>query len=432
MRRELALIVAAVALLAAGCSGGSPASDGIIRIENGRFIKNGEPYYFAGTNFWYGPILASEGQGGDIARLEKELDCLCSIGVRNLRVLVGADGERGAVAKVEPTLQVEPRVYNDTLLVGLDRFLVELGRRDMEAVLYLNNSWEWTGGYYKYLEWAGYGKSPIPATDGWQPFSDYLSQYHKSDKARAMFDGYVEDIVTRVNSITGLPYSEDPAIFCWQIGNEPRPFGADNFESFAQWIDHVAKLIKGFDPNHLLSIGTEGLWGCEGDFDLWKRISAYPEVDYLNIHIWPYNWNWVYRESLEEDLPAAIDSSNAYIDMHLAYAREIRKPLVAEEFGFPRDSFRFERETPVTLRDRYYSSVLERLEASAEVGDELAGVNFWGWGGFAEPSSDHAFWAVGDDYTGDPAQEEQGLNSVFVSDSSTVALISGTNGRLSE
>jgi mannan endo-1,4-beta-mannosidase len=32
-------------------------------------------------------------------------------------------------------------------------------------------------------------------------------------------------------------------------------------------------------------------------------------------------------------------------------------------------------------------------------------------------------WQVGDDYTGDPAQEEQGLNSVFAGDVSTLNIV---------
>ena len=51
----------------------------------------------------------------------------------------------------------------------------------------------------------------------------------------------------------------------------------------------------------------------------------------------------------------------------------------------------------------------------------VAGCNFWGWGGLAEP--EHEMWQRGDDYTGDPAQEAQGLNSVFACDSSTIATI---------
>lgn len=51
----------------------------------------------------------------------------------------------------------------------------------------------------------------------------------------------------------------------------------------------------------------------------------------------------------------------------------------------------------------------------------VAGVNFWGWGGYAEPA--HRAWEPGDDYTGDPAQEDQGLNSVFATDKSTLEII---------
>lgn len=52
-------------------------------------------------------------------RLCRELDSLKSIGIDNLRILVGSDGERGVAAKVEPTLQVAPGVYNDTILQDL-------------------------------------------------------------------------------------------------------------------------------------------------------------------------------------------------------------------------------------------------------------------------------------------------------------------------
>lgn len=104
-------------------------------------------------------ILGSEGQGGNRQRLCKELDALKAAGIDNLRVLVGSDGHRGVKTKVEPTLQVEPGVYNDTILAGLDYLLMEMGKRHMVAVLYLNNSWEWSGGYGQYLEWAGAGKA---------------------------------------------------------------------------------------------------------------------------------------------------------------------------------------------------------------------------------------------------------------------------------
>jgi len=122
--------------------------EGYARVEGVQFIVNGEPYYFMGANMWYAAILASDGEGGDTLRLFKELDFLKELGVNNIRVLVGAEGERGVHSKIEPILQPAPGVYNDTLLRGLDRLMVELEKRDMMAVLYLGNSWEWVWGVF--------------------------------------------------------------------------------------------------------------------------------------------------------------------------------------------------------------------------------------------------------------------------------------------
>ena len=63
-----------------------------------------------------------------------------------------------AVSAQNPIIQTKytadpaPMVYNDTIFAGLDYLLAEMGKRDMLAVLYLNNSWEWSGGYGQYLQ----------------------------------------------------------------------------------------------------------------------------------------------------------------------------------------------------------------------------------------------------------------------------------------
>ena len=208
-------------------------SDGFVTVENGRFLLNGEPYKFVGTNFWYGTILASEGQGGDRARLGRELDMLDSLGLRNLRILVGAEGRRGLPSHIEPVLQTAPGVYNDTLLAGLDYLLCELEKRRMKAVLYLGNAWEWSGGYGEYLQWAGAGEAPVPSVDGWPAYMEYVSQFVTNDSAKAMYADHVRHIVGRSNSLTGKKYSESPAIMSWQIANEPRAVSDEGKEPFA-------------------------------------------------------------------------------------------------------------------------------------------------------------------------------------------------------
>ncbi|HBI59273.1 MAG: cellulase family glycosylhydrolase [Duncaniella sp.] len=416
---KLLPLAAAAVLIAASCSNGKNSTtttekdDNFITVKNGEFYDGDSVYRYIGTNFWYGPLLASDGSFGNRERLAAELDSLQAIGIDNLRVLAGGDGPDGLASHIEPNLQTAPGVYNDTILRGLDYFIAELEKRGMKAVIYLNNAWEWSGGYSAYLEWAGHGKAVIPSVDGWPAYMDYVKQFVQSDSAKTLAANHVRNIVTRTNSVTGRPYSESPAIMSWQIANEPRAFGEDNKEAFAEWIGETARLIKSLDTNHLVSVGSEGSHGCEEDIELWTRIHSFPEVDYGTIHIWPYNWSWISESTVTDSVAAACRNTDAYIDAHHARLSQIGKPIVLEEFGYPRDGMA----TPVTGRDNYYSHVFSQVRNTGKI----AGVNFWGWGGLAVPA--HDTWQHGDDYTGDPAQEPQGLNSVFACDTTTIAII---------
>ena len=411
----------AIALAAISCS----KTPEFVTVKDGQFIRNGKPYTYVGTNFWYGPILASDGRGGDLERLQRELDTLKALGITNLRTLVGGDGADGVFSRVEPTLQTAPGVYNDTLLIGLDRYLVELGKRDMQAVLYINNSWEWSGGYGQYLEWATGEKTLIPLIDGYWPFMQQMRKFQTSKEAQELYFNHLRNIVGRTNSITGKPYKEDPAIFAWQIGNEPRCFSSEKEiqDGFIGWMTEAAAIVKELDPNHLLSTGNEGLMGSEEDIELLRRVNTIPGVDYMTIHIWPYNWSWAKAESLEEDIPVAIEKTAEYLRVHAELAKELGLPVVCEEFGFPRDGFKAEKSATTRARDKYYEYLF------GQVGKTLQGANFWGWSGFAEPL--HEQWVSGDPYTGDPAQEAQGLNGVYVTDS-TVGIIKNAINNLNQ
>ena len=421
MWKQIILSVLILPAFLIGCtSTPKEVSSPFIQVKNGQFIRNGQPYYYIGANFWYGAILASEGTGGNRERLHGELDSLKAIGVDNLRILVGSDGKRGVPTKVEPTLQEAPGIYNDTILAGLDYLLAEMEKRDMLAVLYLNNSWEWSGGYSQYLAWAKGDKAPVPAVDGWPAFMDYVKEFVVSDSAQALFANHVKYILTRTNRYTHRKYTDDPTIMSWQIGNEPRAFASDS----------IHKAAFSLDPNHLISTGSEGKHGCEEDLALFERVHADANIDYMNIHIWPYNWGWAPKDSIEANVEKACTNTQAYIDEHLNIAKKYQEPLVLEEFGYPRDSFQFGKHISTHARDGYYTCIFDLIVEHARTNNLLAGCNFWGWGGLAVPSLEHIFWQPGDDYTGDPAQEEQGLNSVFTSDSSTISLIHTANKAL--
>ncbi len=432
-RLFLLFVVAMVALV--GCSefGKSPVDD-IITVKDGQFIRNGEPYYFVGTNFWYGAILGSEGEGGNRERLVRELDFMKSHGIDNLRVLVGGEGENGLLGKIEPNLQPEPGIYNDDVLAGLDFLMMELGKRGMTAVLYFNNAWEWSGGYTQYVAWANNTPVLVPRVDGWFSYNAFAGEFVRNERAKELFFNHLRYIITRTNRYTGIKYIEDPAIFSWQICNEPRAFSSkeqDNKEAFAEWIAASAKLIRSLDPNHMISTGSEGFYGCEWDMALCERIHALDEISYINCHVWPYNWKWMRGDNMVADLDRSCANTKEYIDMHIGLGHSINKPVVVEEFGMPRDNMDFHKGSPVVCRDKYYTFVFDLILKDKEQNGPFAGCNFWSWGGFAKTNvEDHEYWAKGDDYTGDPAQEQQGLNSIFVEDSSTLNIIREANRRL--
>ena len=423
-------MAAAAAVAMSGCS--TESEKGFFRVEEGHFVDTaGSPCYFIGANMWYGAFLATEGPSCDRERLCRELDRLKELGIDNLRIAVGADGSEDDEVKVKPILQTAPGVYNDDALDGLDFLMAELGKRDMYAVLYLTNSWTWSGGYAQYLEWSGHGECTVQGNVSWKEYTDYVGKFHKSeldDPCKRMLEDHIRFIVTRTNRYTGRPYSEDRAIFSWQLCNEPRAFSAAAKENFYRWVAGTARLIKELDANHMVSTGSEGEIGCEVDMELCERIHAIPEIDYINLHIWPYNWRWVDRDTFESDVATACRMSLEYIDRHMELGRKLGKPVVIEEFGYPRDGFLFDVGSPVSARDVYYRHIAGAVVESSERGDVLGGCNFWGWGGSARPQ--HLFWENGDDYCCDPAQEEQGLYSVFDCDTTTVEILEDAIDRL--
>ena len=72
----------------------SPKARAFVRIETGGrgFVRGTEPYRFFGINLWYGAHLGCLCEGGDRARLVRELDALHGLGVRNVRVMASSQG----------------------------------------------------------------------------------------------------------------------------------------------------------------------------------------------------------------------------------------------------------------------------------------------------------------------------------------------------
>ena len=423
------VLAATAALLVAGPAVG-PVRAGFVTREGMALILDGKPYRFVGSNAWYLAWLGADADFGNRARLGRELDALASDGVTNLRI--GASAELSPLRNsVRPAFRDQSATYNETLLVGLDHALAEIGKRGMKAVLYLTNFWEWSGGMMTYLSWVngGHYLNMNDPAHPWPEFPNFIADFYRSSEAVGLYHDYVRAVVGRTNSVTGVRYRDDPTIMAWQLANEPRPAGGEaeaiaNLPSFYGWIQGTARLIKSIDPNHLVSTGGEGLKGSVEKADIVMATQAFAEVDYTTAHIWPGNWGWLDRTDMAGTHASARAKARDYVAQHIGFARQLNKPLVIEEFGYPRNGDRYEPAVPTTMRDSFYADIHTAVLADARVGGPLVGSNFWAWNGEGRTRNpDFRFQSGDKDWLGDPPHEPQGWYGVFDTDASTRRLV---------
>ena len=431
MNHRARLVCALLVVLFQACSVFRPDGerDDFIKVRGTQFIHNDRPYYYVGANVWYGCYLGSPGETGDRERLRRELDSMCAKGLFNLRIL-GASEESNIRQSVKPAIQQRPGKLDETLLQGLDYLLDQMHTRRMHAVMFLGNYWEWSGGMAQYNVWADGGSVPDPedTTKGLMTFMEFSAKFYTNSKANDLYRNYVRTIVTRKNIYSGRNYSEDPTIMAWQLANEPRPWsrGPDaekNLGDFYRWVDGTAGYIHSLDTNHLVSSGSEGTVAFGWSKENFLQTHVSPHIDYLTFHVWPKNWGWFDPRRFDETFPATEEKTMEYIAVHLSAARQLRKPIVMEEFGLGRDNAACSPGSPTTARDRYYTMVLTALYDSARTGSPLAGSNFWAWGGEGQAKHPDFVWRMGDPFLGDPPQEPQGYNAIFNADRSTVGII---------
>lgn len=400
---------------------------GFVETAGVRFALCGEPYYFSGANYWYGLSLASAGPGGDRERLDRELELLASVGVTNLRVMAGSEGPDTEPWRMVPSLQVAPGVYDPVVLDGLDYLLFALAERNLRAVMCLTNFWHWSGGTAQYVRWNGGGPIPYPPPEpggDWNAFQDYSSDFWSNAGAKQDLRDHIAFLASRVNPYTGRAYRDEPAIFAWELANEPRGFH-NNAAAFNLWIDETAACVKSLDPNHLVTTGCEGdtPWPSWNGLDFVLNHDG-SNIDYATIHVWPQNWGW-YDPANAATFPAAEANARAYFRAHAAEAALLGKPLVLEEFGLARDGGSFDPSATTAWRDSFLVAMYDQVLESASAGGPAGGDNFWAWAGEGRPVPPFGgYWSPGDPWTGDPPHEQQGWYGVYDADSSTLARVS--------
>ncbi|GFR48247.1 hypothetical protein Agub_g10111, partial [Astrephomene gubernaculifera] len=213
--------------------------------------------------------------------------------------------------------------------------------------------------------------------------------FYTDPHCQAIFRRAVAALVSRDNTVTGVPYVSDPAILGWELANEPRCEGPGGAAVLQEWVSSTADFVRSVDPNHLITVGLEGFYGPStpdlqehNPYESAARHGAdfaalfeHPSLDFACIHLYPDQWCPL--EASKEQLRSFMRS---WLRSHarLCGGPSLRKPLVLSEFG---------KREPTSYHGRDCSYNLDRTEAFREVldscmqlaagGGPLAGVCAW-------------------------------------------------------
>jgi mannan endo-1,4-beta-mannosidase len=294
-----------------------PAIDGFVTHNGSSLSLCGQPYRVFGTNLYYLQSY-SVYEAGNLRTVADGLDDAVRMSLPVVRTWAYYDGSGSDTG----IIQTAPGKYSETALVGLDRTVAEAKKRGIRLIMCLTDYWEGYGGLPTYAKWAG-ASGP----------NDFYTN--------ATMQGYYKDYATmlskRTNTVTGIPYVDEPTILAWELANEFRCEKCP-VDRLLNTIDSLSTFLKGLFPKHLIADGGEGfddhvdnyatmsnayvIRGDEGAS--YTSMVNLPNLDMASYHYYPVDWG----------LTAVEADAKAWVDGHAAIAKAAGKVPYWGEFGY--------------------------------------------------------------------------------------------------
>ena len=109
--------------------------------------------------------------------------------------------------------------FHEAGFAQLDYAVSRAAELGLKMVLVLTNNWQAFGGvdqYVRWRQWAAAANSSLPAIAG------NHDDFYDDALIRVWYQNWVRHVMQRVNTVSGLRYKDDPAVFSWELVNEPR------------------------------------------------------------------------------------------------------------------------------------------------------------------------------------------------------------------
>lgn len=212
------------------------------------------------------------------------------------------NGKNAETAYVTGLDQAGNLTFNEDSLNKLDKLLAICNEYGIRVVIPLVDHWHWVGGIDGYCRLAGI---TINTTDSLDPNA---WQFYTNQRCLDLFKQMISHLMERTNTVTGVKYKDDPAVLCWETGNEIAAYDSTTSPKFTQnWTKSVAA--------HLKSTGISQLV-LDGKMDAAAESLNDDNVDILGSHY--------YTGSFPQKLKN---------DTELAHANGSGKPFILGEFG---------------------------------------------------------------------------------------------------
>ena len=379
----LTALPVSVFLISTDAEAGVP--NGFAYTQGTRFMLDGSPFYYAGTNCYYLTFKSqeavdsvfkdAEAMGLKVIRVWGNLDVGVKTGTTDSEgKLVFTNNNDGPGEKDGIYFQYFDKdlgkpVINEGKdgLQKLDYALYQAEKHGIKLLITFTNYWDAFGGMGQYIKWAQeLGISGLKKDD-----------FYTNETLKGWYKDYVNGLLNHTNPYTGRKLKDEPSVFAWELANEPRcntdAQCKDNI--LYNWAKEMSEYVKSVDPNHMVALGDEGFYnkpygyyneyttsnyafyGAEGvDFE---KLMTIDTLDFGTPHLYLDQWGMKHTGTGQDDL--------LWFKIHGETCAELGKPVILEEFGL----------TNRTIRDSEYEQWFEVLEGNVYETVEYAGTNYW-------------------------------------------------------
>jgi mannan endo-1,4-beta-mannosidase len=280
---------------------------------SGQFMLAGEPFVPQGMNSY--PLLQHVGDGR-LTAVEDILAQAVALGRPLIRTPAFIDGGAHPAR-----IRGDDGALREQGLVALDRVLAAAAEQGVRLILILTNNWQDFGGAPAVLEMVAPGEG-LPKNAFWSDPRAIEAQL-----------GYQRALATRINSLNGRLYAEDPTIFAWELVNEARCERSMTPElcsdtTLVDWAKRMSDGLRAAGVQQLIAWGGAGYLDDYGE-DL-RAIGAEGGVDVLTLHM--YASRVAASGALRAE--AAIEAGETTLRERYATARALGKPLLLEEVNW--------------------------------------------------------------------------------------------------